>query len=97
MSVINNRNKYTDRILFHIEGWEWKSASLLIYTLTFFTLSPRYGTTNNERIKQGYCLHIWDNLCDIVCRYVTANEGLLTLYIYYIVTKPPWTTEISRL
>ena len=53
-------------------------------------------TTNNERIEQGYCLYIWDNLCDTIYHFISANKVLLNKNIIhheykYLLNQPePW-------
>ena len=32
---------------------------------------------NNERIEQGYCLYVCDNLSDLIYHYIEANKVLL--------------------
>ena len=40
-------------------------------------------TTYNERIKQGYCFYVRDNLCHIRYNYIAANKVALYNKKYY--------------
>ena len=80
-----------DYIFFKIQSeWVYNGKSVIPEIVML-------NVSNNERIEQGYFLHIWDNLRDTVYNYIAANKVLFNKNIIHdinAVTKSPRTTTI---
>ena len=59
-----------------------------------------YKATNNETNELGYCLYIWDNLCDTIYQYIADNKHCFktknSIHHTNVVTRAPWTYFLSR-